>query len=53
VRARQLYGSAFKVSAGQGGSWSADGLRGYLTSPQNGRIATIDAGNVGCAALSP
>jgi hypothetical protein len=53
ARARQLYGVAFKTSAAQGGSWSARGLRGYLTAPRNGRIATIDAGNVGCAALSP
>lgn len=50
---RALYGAAFRVSAAQGGSWSADGLRGYLTAPRNGRIETIDAGNVGCAALSP
>jgi hypothetical protein len=53
ARARQLYGAAFNTSAAQGGSWSAAGLRGYLTAPQNGRIATIDAGNVGCPALSP
>jgi len=53
ARARQLYGAAFKTSEAQGGSWSAAGLRGYLTAPRNGRIATIDAGNVGCAALSP
>jgi hypothetical protein len=53
ARARQIYGAAFKTSAAQGGSWSVAGLRGYLTAPQNGRIATIDAGNVGCPALSP
>jgi hypothetical protein len=53
ARARQLYGAAFKTSAAQGGSWSAAGLRGYLTAPLTGRIATIDAGNVGCPALSP
>jgi hypothetical protein len=53
ARARRLYGAAFKTSAAQGGSWSAAGLRGYLTAPLNGRIATIDAGNVGCPALSP
>jgi hypothetical protein len=52
-RARQLYGAAFKTSPAQGGSWSAAGLRGYLTAPQNGRIVTVDAGNVGCPALSP
>jgi hypothetical protein len=53
ARARRLYGSAFKISTAQGGSWSVGGLRGYLTAPRNGRIVTIDAGNVGCAALSP
>jgi hypothetical protein len=53
ARAIQLYGTAFKTSAAQGGSWSAAGLRGYLTAPRSGRIATIDAGNVGCPALSP
>jgi hypothetical protein len=53
ARARQLYGAAFRTSAAQGGSWSATGPRGYLTAPRNGRIATIDAGDVGCAALSP
>jgi hypothetical protein len=53
ARASQLYGAAFKTSAAQGGSWSAAGLRGYLTAPRSGRIATIDAGNVGCPALSP
>lgn len=53
ARGRQLYGAAFKTSAAQGGSWSAAGLRGYLTAPTNGRVATIDAGNVGCPALSP
>lgn len=53
ARARHLYGAAFSTSTAQGGSWSAAGLRGYLTAPRNGRIATIDAGNVGCPALSP
>jgi hypothetical protein len=53
ARARQLYGAEFKTSAAQGGSWSAAGLRGYLTEPRNGRVATIDAGNVGCPAVSP
>jgi hypothetical protein len=53
ARARQIYGPGFKTSTAQGGSWSAAGLRGYLTAPHNGRIATIDAGNVGCPALSP
>lgn len=53
ARARRLYGRVFKTSAAQGGSWSADGLIGYLSSPNGGRIASIDAGNVGCAALTP
>jgi hypothetical protein len=53
ARARHIYGAAFKTSTAQGGSWSAAGLRGYLSAPGNVRIATIDAGNVGCAALSP
>jgi hypothetical protein len=53
ARARQLYGPAFRVSTAHGGSWSANGLRGYLTGPRNGRIETIDAGNVGCATASP
>jgi hypothetical protein len=53
ARARRIYGKAFRTSAAQGGSWSAAKLRGYLTAPGNGRIATIDAGNVGCPALSP
>jgi hypothetical protein len=52
-RARQLYGGAFKVSAAQGGSWSADGLIGYLSAPNGGRIMSIDSGNVGCPALTP
>jgi hypothetical protein len=53
ARARRLYGRAFKVSAAQGGSWSADGLIGYLSAPKGGRIMSIDSGNVGCPALTP
>jgi hypothetical protein len=53
ARARQLYGAAFRISAAQGGSWSADGMIGYLSAPNGGRIMSIDAGNVGCPALTP
>jgi hypothetical protein len=53
ARARRLYGPAFKTSAAQGGSWSAGGLIGYLSAPNAGRIVSIDAGNVGCPALTP
>lgn len=53
VRARRLYGHAFRTSAAQGGSWSADGLIGYLSAPHGGRIVSIDAGYVGCPALTP
>lgn len=53
AQARRIYGAGFKTSTAQGGSWSAAGLRGYLTAPRNGRISTIDAGNVGCPALRP
>ena len=53
ARALHLYrDSTFTTSPAQGGSWSAGGLHGYLTAPKNGRIATIDAGNLGCAALT-
>jgi hypothetical protein len=52
-RARRLYGAAFTTSSAHRPTWSAAGLRGYLTSPDHGRIATIDAGHVGCAALHP
>ena len=34
ARDRRLYGAAFKTSTAQGGSWSAAGLRGYLTAPE-------------------
>lgn len=56
---RHLYGSAFKVSAAQGGSWLVrtrrgrlDGFLSDVTNPK-GRILTIEAGYVGCPALSP
>ncbi len=62
-RGRRLYGGAFTVSAAQGGTWtvSTTGGRidGYASGvPQPGnlnalRVVTIDAGNVGCPAVSP
>lgn len=63
-RGRQLYGAAFKTSTAQGGvfliSASAGRIDGYAWgSPRYGDVslqslvATIDAGNVGCPALSP
>lgn len=61
ARAEQIYGAAFTTSFAQGGSWSAttpDGnVDGYLTSEPNqtpaARIASIEAGDVGCPAASP
>jgi hypothetical protein len=58
ARARRLYGRAFKTSVAQGGSWSVETptgrLIGYLSDvPPRGRIASIEAGNVGCAAVTP
>jgi len=65
ARGRQLYGRSFAISAAQGGTWSvrvADGLiSGYAWgTPKHGGdvapnsvVATIDAGDVGCPALSP
>jgi hypothetical protein len=63
ARGRQLYGGAFRLSSAQGGVWKVDApgrLRGYAwgtptygdVSPQS-LVATIDAGDVGCPALSP
>ena len=64
ARGRGLYGRAFRLSAAQGGSWSegmgSGRLRGYAWGrPKHGDVswqsvvATIDAGNVGCPAVSP
>jgi hypothetical protein len=61
---RHLYGRAFAISAAQGGSWSVRAAGGRLDGyawgrPQHGDVSwhsvvsTIDAGDVGCAALSP
>jgi len=62
---RRLYGASFTISAAQGGSWRVTTPRGRLEgyaseaptahsalSPQN-LVASIAAGNVGCAALTP
>jgi hypothetical protein len=58
-QARRIYGSAFKVSTAQGGSWSVrtphgriDGFLSDLTKPRS-KVLTIEAGNVGCPALTP
>lgn len=61
---QRLYGRDFTISSAQGGTWSArtpDGLlRGYaFGNPKRGDVsprslvASIDAGDVGCPALSP
>lgn len=62
-RGRRLYGSAFKISAAQGGSWSVDTntgrIDGYASDvPRAGnlnavKVQTIDAGDVGCPAEAP
>ncbi len=65
ARGRRLYGAAFKISAAQGGSFTittpSGRLSGYawvgakarsVLSPTN-LVATVDAGDVGCPALSP
>jgi len=60
ARGRQIYGGAFRLSSTQGGVWKAGRLRGYAFGSPNSRavsvhsvVATIDAGDVGCPALSP
>lgn len=61
---RRQYGSAFRTSSAQGGVWSVQTpsgtLRGYVAGhTQRGiptarsLIASIDAGNTGCPAVSP
>jgi hypothetical protein len=65
ARGRRLYGGAFKISAAQGGSFAITTPHGRLTgyawtvprarsvvSPKN-LVATVDAGDVGCPAVSP
>lgn len=62
AQAQQLYGSAFKTSLAQGGSWSVttpDGkIIGYLSSEPNRpgpapTITSVEAGSVGCPAATP
>jgi hypothetical protein len=62
-KGRRLYGGAFKISTAQGGSWkvttATGSIDGYASGvPRPGttnalKVLTIDAGNVGCAAVSP
>jgi hypothetical protein len=56
--AKQAAGRDFSTSFAQGGSWeletSAGKVFGYLDAvPPKGRIATIDAGSVGCPSMTP
>jgi hypothetical protein len=64
ARGRKLYGKAFHTSTAQGGSWSVKvpggKLIGYAVPPTGqpvtgprSRVASIDAGNVGCPAMTP
>ncbi len=64
ARGRRLYGAAFRTSTAQGGvfliSAPAGRIDGFAWQPPNYRgvslrslVATIDAGDVGCPALSP
>ena len=61
ARGRQLYGRSSATSTAQGGSWAVrvrgELIKGYASGvPGHGRqilIATIDAGDVGCPAVSP
>jgi hypothetical protein len=56
--AKASAGHDFTTSAAQGGSWllqtSEGKVSGYLDGmPPKGRIASIDAGSVGCPAMTP
>ena len=64
ARGRDLYGRAFAISAAQGGTWGVRTAGGVIVgyawgTPKHGAVsprsvvATIDAGDVGCPALSP
>lgn len=62
TQARQLYGSAFQTSQAQGGSWAVTTPRGELIGNLNAEpnqsepmptITSIDAGDVGCPAVTP
>jgi hypothetical protein len=61
---QRLYGHAFRISTAQGGTWQVRTAHGKLTGYAYGNpkisdvspssvVATIDAGDVGCPALSP
>lgn len=56
---RHIYGSKFHVSAAQGGSWwvetSTGRLEGFTSrvTNLNGKIVSIEAGDVGCPAMTP
>ena len=62
-RAKELYGRLLRTSTNQGGAWfiktSNGQLDGFLvpstglTTGLSSRIFTIDAGDVGCPAMSP
>jgi hypothetical protein len=62
ARGRHLYGHAFHLSNAQGGSWSVRTPQGVLSGfahvrsfpiGPSARVETIDAGRVGCPAVSP
>jgi hypothetical protein len=64
ARGRRLYGGEFSISAAQGGSWrlsiAGERIDGYAWgAPAHSDVswrsvvATIDAGDVGCPAMSP
>lgn len=56
---KRLYGSAFRTSTAQGGSWLVNTrqgrIDGYASTPtgSHGWIASIEAGYVGCPAMTP
>jgi len=60
---QHVYGPTFHISSAQGGTWkvhtAAGTLRGYAYRPRPGGVsprslvASIDAGNTGCPAVSP
>jgi hypothetical protein len=64
ARGRRLYGKSFHTSTAQGGSWtvrtSLGKLIGYAVAPAGqpvvsarSTVASIDAGDVGCPAMTP
>jgi hypothetical protein len=64
IRGRRLYGPAFRISEANGGTWGVHTDRGPIDgfawgTPRHGDVgphsvvATIEAGAVGCPALSP